>query len=204
MTEVYYYFLPQKPAEWEEKCNELLCFQKTDRLYQKKRSSLYGKIISRGVSASRLGVCKDSLEMAVDDFGRPFFKDIVGLDFNISHSKSLVAVAVSDYKVGVDAEYIRELKQGVDERFFTENERALIKNDRDFFLIWTKKEAYIKQSGKGFKIPLTSFDTNDSRLASKYSSFEKNGYIISVFTEEKENKISFIELSDKEIREYKA
>ncbi len=202
MTEVYYYILPQWAEEWEKNFLGDFIPQKTDKLYQKKRCSNYGRLIARNACAKRIGMASNLPEIAVDDFGKPYFKDLSGAHFNITHSNLLVAVAFSDMPVGIDAEYIRKYNGSVAERFFTTAEREKIKTNRDFFSIWTKKEAYIKCQGKGFKIPLNSFDATKAEQSSNYSVFEVENYIISVYIERKNEEIKLIKLSDKEIREY--
>ncbi len=202
MTEVYYYILPPKAEEWEEDMFGRLCYQETEKSYQKNRCSNYGRLIARNICVKWIGMASNLPEIAVDDFGKPYFKDLSGAHFNITHSNLLVAVAISDMPVGIDAEYIRKYKDSVAKRFFTTAEREKIKTNRDFFSIWTKKEAFIKWQGKGFQIPLNSFDVTKAEQCSNFSVFETENYIISVCIERKNEEIKLIRLSDEEIREY--
>ncbi len=87
------------------------------------------------------------------------------LRFNLSHTRGLVACAVTgDREVGVDVEYIdRRLTHDVATRFFAAREVAdLHALDTDaqalvFFDYWTLKEAYIKARGLGLALPLGQF-----------------------------------------------
>jgi 4'-phosphopantetheinyl transferase len=88
---------------------------------------------------------------------------------NMSHSEGLVIVAVTlDCCVGVDTEFIRPIEDidSLARRFFTTSEQALVqpapvdRKEHVFYRCWTRKEAYIKAIGKGFSIPLDSFDSS--------------------------------------------
>lgn len=110
--------------------------------------------------------------------GRPAIANlepgIDGLDFNLSHTRGLVALAVSRHRtLGVDVENVavREVSTGIADHFFAPAEAAALaavppaqRQDR-FFEYWTFKEAYIKARGMGLSIPLEqfSFDFPDAR-----------------------------------------
>lgn len=78
------------------------------------------------------------------------FKNI---DFSISHSGEYVVMTVSDRPVGIDIEEIDfdiEIS-GMGKMVFSESENLVIKNDaKNFFCLWTKKEALFKAHGTGF------------------------------------------------------
>jgi 4'-phosphopantetheinyl transferase len=92
-----------------------------------------------------------------------------GIEFNISHSghQALLAFARSR-QIGVDVEQIRRdfdtAKIGA--RFFSSAEQeqlaSLPQEQRSdaFFRCWTRKEAYIKATGKGLSLPLHDFDVS--------------------------------------------
>ncbi|MCB0209723.1 MAG: 4'-phosphopantetheinyl transferase superfamily protein [Anaerolineae bacterium] len=91
------------------------------------------------------------------------------LEFNISHSHTLLLVAVSlGRTVGVDVEHIRPFDdfEGLAARFFSSAEKealaAVPKPFRlqAFFTCWTRKEAFIKALGQGLYYPLDHFDVS--------------------------------------------
>ena len=91
--------------------------------------------------------------------------DVLPLRFNVSHTRGLLACAVTLYRdVGVDVEYInRHVMHDLADRFFAPPEVADLRSmptevqpDR-FFDYWTLKEAYIKARGLGLSIPLHHF-----------------------------------------------
>lgn len=90
--------------------------------------------------------------------GKPYLRE-EAFQFSLSHSGDFVACAVSDMEVGAD---IQEKKasdyQKLVSRFFTVREQevfAACSSERErrdlFYLLWTRKEAYGKLTGKGLK-----------------------------------------------------
>lgn len=109
------------------------------------------------------------IEFIYDDHGKPRIKSSQNhdhLEFNMSHSQnfSLYGI-VKKYAIGVDVEYHRKMSDAdqISERFFTEQESALIKNTSEpeklniFFQLWTAKEAYLKCTGEGIAGGLDQF-----------------------------------------------
>lgn len=89
------------------------------------------------------------------------------LRFNMSHSRGVGLVAVSDAReVGVDVEHVRAdfATEEIARRFFSPREVAAfnaLPNTEQvaaFFRCWTRKEAYIKAIGRGLSQPLDGFD----------------------------------------------
>lgn len=104
--------------------------------------------------------------------------------FNISHSGSFAAAAVSDFEVGVDIERIRAVNLKIADKFCgDEREYILSAENREkaFFEIWTAKEAYLKKCGTGLTVPLDSFSVIGRK---DIRSFCYEDYIITVCAEE--------------------
>ncbi len=91
------------------------------------------------------------------EHGKPYIEG--GPEFSVSHSGEYVLCAVSDVPVGCDVELVAEQPRGVAKRFFTADEFAECTCAEDFFRIWTRKESFIKATGLGMSLPLTSFST---------------------------------------------
>lgn len=87
--------------------------------------------------------------------GKPQMEDVY---FNLSHSHHMVACAISDKPVGCDIEKVRDIKENVATRFFSEQEITYIEEAEDekdmFFRLWTIKESYMKMTGDGLKLGL--------------------------------------------------
>ena len=81
------------------------------------------------------------------------------LEYNLSHCKGFIAVAVGHRSQGIDIEQNRHLKdlEGISRQVFTEEEIAQVfdttdpeKQNQTFFKFWTCKEAALKAHGTGF------------------------------------------------------
>lgn len=125
------------------------------------RQSIYGFFLLDYVLAEERGFT--DYECYIGEHGKPY---LTGDDvfFNISHSRSAVSVAVSDYEVGVDIERFGRYNKKLAERVCTERElgRLSLGNDsadRYFTAMWVQKEAYAKMTGKGFSEGFDKIDT---------------------------------------------
>ena len=152
------------------------------------------------------------LSMEDISYGQNGKPQIQELYFNLSHSKDIVICAVSDKNVGCDVEAIATVKEGIAERFFTENENNYLKSFKaeekvsEFFRLWTIKESYMKLTGEGMSLPLQDFDVNMSNPVKIYRNselcpchvkeYEAEEYKIAVCAEEKDfcEKIEYVML----------
>ena len=106
-----------------------------------------------GLLLLRLGMHK----LGINDFGlseiiysgtsKPYCPN--RYDFNISHSDYLVVCAISDNAIiGIDTEKVRHIKhEKFNNLLALSSAETAVTNIKDFFDIWTKKEAVIKADG---------------------------------------------------------
>lgn len=97
------------------------------------------------------------IEVSYTESGKPFLRNI-DVEFNVSHSGDLSVYAFwCGGKIGVDIECIREMAN-IDEimrHFYTHEERLRVNREtgydriREFFAVWTEKEALVKMLGTG-------------------------------------------------------
>ena len=135
---------------------------------------------------------KRSLKLATED--AQFKKKHGGkwvcdkFEFSLTHTRSAVAVAVSNGAVGVDMEYPGEIAERTDaerreaimRRFFTGDEREFVGDDAGRFAeVFTKKEAAFKRAGKGSFFP-SRLDTQKEPCATFRLA---DGAVISVCTD---------------------
>jgi 4'-phosphopantetheinyl transferase len=99
-------------------------------------------------------------ELVYGPQGKPMLKD-GGLHFSLSHSGAYALAAFAPVAIGCDIQKREEKKSGVAKRFFAEQERQRLRDGEDFTRIWTKKESFLKLSGKGMSMDLTCFDVFD-------------------------------------------
>jgi 4'-phosphopantetheinyl transferase len=105
-------------------------------------------------------------------FGKPLLKSDSNLKkyyFNLSHSENLALFAITgNGSIGIDIEYIRYDVdiESIISRFFSEREILMIqryigeKQQEVFFQFWTRKEAFLKATGKGLSFPLENCDVS--------------------------------------------
>lgn len=116
-------------------------------------------------------------DISATEKGKPFLPAYPTVHFNISHCDGLVACAVDDSPVGVDAEKTGYYAEILIKKVFSEEEKSFftaqtvqkpeasaaaadsIKELRQewFCRFWTLKEAYVKRSGIGVDTDLKAF-----------------------------------------------
>ncbi|MCC7300498.1 MAG: 4'-phosphopantetheinyl transferase superfamily protein [Verrucomicrobia bacterium] len=149
-------------------CRDLLSREELDRAAKfLKPADAEGFILGRGLLRRILADCLN-IEPAALSFnrnaqGKPFLKDS-GLEFNVSHSRERLLIAVTAGRsVGVDIEFRRAglNMDSIAKRWFAPEEQAFfqtLENPADgFFDIWAKKEAYVKALGVGIYKDLNTF-----------------------------------------------
>ncbi len=117
------------------------------------RMFLAGRSAVREIGAKYTGKTPWGLELEAGEGGKPGFRDVADLHFNVSHSGGQVSVVFSRESVGVDVER-KERKGdfvGLARRFFhpEEGERVAAGGGGVFLKIWTAKEAMLKLGGRG-------------------------------------------------------
>ena len=126
-----------------------------------------GRWLVRHVLAQRLGCTEAEVALAIGAHGRPMLA-AAGIDFNLSHAGSLVVLALSAARVGVDIEATGRANdwRAVARRFFSAAERAAIEAYPEaerrgaFFRVWVRKEAFVKALGTGVATGLGRFDVS--------------------------------------------
>ena len=146
------YCLPFLPTERQEKIARY-------RFEKDKLRSLVAGLLIRGAT--------QGAPLRYGEHGKPL---CAGVNFSVSHSGELVAIAVGGCAVGLDVEQIPSADRlKIAERFYHPAERAYVHDAADqplaFCEIWTRKEAFLKMTGEGISTDLTAFDTASSPLA---------------------------------------
>lgn len=86
---------------------------------------------------------------------KPYLSSHPELFFNISHSENCAIIAIANTPIGVDIESINKNFdfQEILPNIYSKKEITLINNsidkNFDFYNLWTRKEAFVKASGKG-------------------------------------------------------
>lgn len=98
----------------------------------------------------------------LSSYGKP---QIRGMEVSLSHAGDYAVCAVSNQPVGIDIERVRIMNKSLTQKACTKKEQEYIENSetieerkRRFVEIWTNKEAYLKYTGTGIRLPLTSIE----------------------------------------------
>lgn len=114
-----------------------------------------------------------SIELVRGAHGKPMLGDrAAGLEFNVSHSGEWGLLAVAATDVGVDVEQVRprRIHPRFEQRFLTPAERELLRarrgtdGDAAFFVVWSRKEAYLKAAGFGLAAPFSKVNSAGDTL----------------------------------------
>lgn len=103
----------------------------------------------RQILAETYQICQP--ELCYGPQGKPYLPE--GPCFNISHSRGYVALAFSQWPIGLDVELVRAYHGALPERIFSKDEYQWFQERDcckvDFFTLWTLKESYYKYLGTG-------------------------------------------------------
>lgn len=95
-----------------------------------------------------LNINIDGQEIKANKYGKPYFVSDGSLFFNISHSKNLCAVAISDKPVGIDIQVVSKANKKVAKRYFDKKSLFRFKispnKDNAFTKGWTTYESTLK------------------------------------------------------------
>jgi 4'-phosphopantetheinyl transferase len=113
----------------------------------------------RAILGRYLGRAPQEVRFVLGPVGKPSLADVSpSLYFNLSHSHEVALVAVTPCgEIGVDVEHVRDMatRDAMAERFFHPSEVATLQalppdlRAHGFFNAWTRKEAFLKATGKG-------------------------------------------------------
>ncbi len=119
-----------------------------------------------------------------------------GLNFNISHSKEHLLIAVcqregKSLQLGVDIEHARSSTNidSIMKHYFSDAELTdLLELNKEeqrerFFDLWALKESYIKATGKGLATSLRSFSFDFSSLTNKTLELRTSGFQTGLYSE---------------------
>lgn len=112
--------------------------------------------------------CGNEYKIAKNKYGKPFIEDFKSFNYNITHSKDIIACAVFKNEVGIDIEYIDEIDYiGIIEHYFSTLEQAEILGSKKpleyFYTYWTIKESFLKWMGCGLNVNLRSLEVKQSK-----------------------------------------
>lgn len=157
----------------------------TNKKVIKQKCATYGVL---HFALKTLGI-EDDFSRLVKENGKPLSPDYC---FSNSHSHNLVAIAISQYDVGVDIEMVDKKRkvQKLAQYVCTPNELSQsIENIEELTKIWTQKEASFKLHGEGRFSP-TKLDHDSAFCQSFELEHENEKYYVTICTNKQQN-VSF-------------
>ncbi len=118
-----------------------------------------------------------------NEHGKPSLQEYPDIHFNLSHCRSIVACAVDNAPVGIDAEDLERYSECVARYCMNDDEMSQIgTSDIIFTRLWTQKEAVFKLQGTGIRdnikdILLPQNLTNIKIMTEEHL---EEGYILSI------------------------
>ncbi len=132
------------------------------------------------------------LEFRKGEFGKPYIQNLPDFHYSISHSGTYVVLATADKPIGVDVQEMemRSDPDNIADRFFSKEENEYLKKiadtderNREFFRLWSAKEAFIKMTGTGLRRELATFTVNlEGMTVTESHSEGVSGYILEPLT----------------------
>jgi len=142
------------------------------------RSYAFRHHVLRTLLSKWLHQTPDSLTFSSNPFGKPFIEDC-RVHFNISRSGTFLCLYFGPHDGGVDIERRRDpaTYRDVAARHFHPDELKMLKDDDDFFVIWTRKEALLKATGTGLSSGLHHFDCSREQVISNGHTYHLRTYL---------------------------
>ena len=167
---------------------------KSGKIYHRKDPKI-SKLFIKKCICDFIGEKENNIDIvfAQNDYGKPYINEIyklkcgmrvkidISLFFSLSHSDNMMVCAVACFNVGADCQVKNpkdaEQCRKIAKRFYSEAENKFLDSldinipdiyINNFFKIWTKKEAYIKYTGKGLSEGLNTFAVTSETRQKNY------------------------------------
>lgn len=122
------------------------------------------------MALEREGICYDEVCFAQKTGGKPYLLLQSGLFFSLAHAQEMAVCVIADQEVGVDVERKdrltgkkEEQKLKIAKKMLTPEEWKQWEKEEyrteTLISIWTKKESYVKMTGRGLTVKLMTIDT---------------------------------------------
>lgn len=154
-----------------------------------KERSIIGEILLYNLMLKK-NIAYEKQDYYINKYGKPYFKSN-SIYFNISHSFDYIITIISNKKIGIDIEKIRETPLNAINQFATKKEKEYILSSNNnieerLFKIYTLKEAYFKMLGTNlnnileveFSIKQNEVSCSDKNVKIGFIN-EIEGYVIS-------------------------
>ncbi|EDP70117.1 Phosphopantethiene-protein transferase [Flavobacteriales bacterium ALC-1] len=119
------------------------------------------------ILAQKLRLDISEIQIKKDENKKPYLSSDKSIHFNVSHTERFAIIAISNNPVGVDVEYINknfDYSEVLPHVFNKQEVDAVLKSntkDYTFYKFWTRKEAFVKATGKGISDSLPQIPATD-------------------------------------------
>ncbi len=145
--------------------------------------SLSSELMMRYIISQELSIPFQKITFSIHKSGKLFLEGYPNYHFSISHSEKKVAFVSDITPVGIDIEKEGKSLESVAKRYFHPDELRIHKDNnftnRDFYRIWTAKEAYVKLLGIGITDEFSLFSIFSSELQPRLHTIIMQDYVIS-------------------------
>jgi 4'-phosphopantetheinyl transferase len=141
-------------------------------LLHKRYVDVHGRL--RSLLAQTLNESPEKIRINKTEHGKPYLPDTPELVFNLTHSADMLVIAVGwNCQLGVDVEFCKPRTNliGLVEKCFGEEESAYwlklpeAQKTLEFYRFWTRKEAFVKATGRGLGLGLNHCVINPENQA---------------------------------------
>jgi 4'-phosphopantetheinyl transferase len=117
----------------------------------------------RIVLGNTINAAPEQLRIHKAEYGKPYLLDYPDLAFNLSHTANKMVIAIASHcALGVDIEQCKPRKNlaALVDKCFAEEEKAYwqqlpqSQQTHTFYQFWTRKEAFVKATGRGIALGL--------------------------------------------------
>ena len=141
-------------------------------LLRKRYANAHGSV--RQLLSGYLNMPPEHIRFDKAEYGKPYLTDYPELAFNISHSGAHLLIAVGwNCELGVDVELCKDRNSLAElvEKCFSPEEAGYwhrvpeAEKTREFYRFWTRKEAFVKATGRGIALGLEQCVVNPERVS---------------------------------------
>lgn len=210
------YLMELTSTLWTELEDKLLNFvspERQSKIYRYKyeidrKLSLYAALITRMGLSKISGIPPEDILFSCLPNHKPKVLSLPGYDFNFSHTRNCILCCISDScRVGADIEKITKAPFEIMKNVFHTQESQYIstgdslEQNKRFYEIWTKKEAYLKLKGTGLIDDLYKHNTLFTMYNTFFDTWQYKEYICSICFNQNLN-FQIYELSEKVIAQF--
>lgn len=132
-------------------------------------------LLLRALSAYT-GYSEDHFDIRRERGKKPYCSNHHHLYFSVSHSENLWVCLLGETEVGCDIQFCKTgiRYKNLAERWFHPTEASSVHTERDFYDIWSRKEALVKAIGCGIDHNFKAFDSTTDPITCGNLSFHMN------------------------------